>query len=130
MKTNRLYEVLTWDTETQSWTPQQGIPDGPFTRTDLIHKIMPTLRDLGYECDPKEIDEIDSGNQASAGSPSLLIEHHCEEFTVWWSWWRKHDEKKDDLTPDVRESAYLAFFAGRETMRPKRKAKRSKKTAM
>ena len=41
------YDVLTWDSELQKWTPQAGVRRGPYTLFGL-RKAIRKLRYLGY----------------------------------------------------------------------------------
>lgn len=41
------YYVFTWDVETQSWTPQQGVRCGPYSLFGL-RKPLRKLRTMGY----------------------------------------------------------------------------------
>jgi hypothetical protein len=51
MKTKRpRYYVTTWDTDTQSWTPQAGVRTGPYSLFGL-RKAIRKLREMGYPCD-------------------------------------------------------------------------------
>ena len=61
------YDVTTWDPETEQYTPQIGLPQGPFTREQMYREIIPRLRELGYgsEWDP---------DAPRSGSPCVLIE--------------------------------------------------------
>ncbi len=66
----KLYSVETWDGESQAWTPQAGVPTGPFTRSEMITTIIPLLNELGYPCSIEGLDGIDPSE-----SPCLSI---CE----------------------------------------------------
>jgi hypothetical protein len=44
------YEVLTWDMDLQQFTPQQGLPPGPFSLFGL-RRALRTLRAMGYGAD-------------------------------------------------------------------------------
>lgn len=43
------YEVLTWDSELQTWTPQQGVRRGPYTLWGL-KRALRKLQGMGYPC--------------------------------------------------------------------------------
>jgi hypothetical protein len=58
------YEVLTWDTEVQKFTPQLGVRRGPYTLFGL-RKAVRKLRDLG---DP-----------AATGDPMVLVQRLDDE---------------------------------------------------
>lgn len=45
----RLYFVETWDSEKQAFTPQEGVPIGPYTKFGL-RKAIRDLREIGYPC--------------------------------------------------------------------------------
>jgi hypothetical protein len=49
MSKPKLY-VLTWDTEKQAFTPQQGVRRGPYTLFG-IRKALRKLQAMGYPCD-------------------------------------------------------------------------------
>lgn len=42
------YYVLTWDSDLQAFTPQQGVRKGPYTQFGL-RKALHKLREMGYE---------------------------------------------------------------------------------
>ena len=69
MRKAKRYTVETWDPDLQQWTPQIGVPPGPFTRRELVETILPLLNDMGYSCDVTDLDD-DAG-----ASPYLSI---CE----------------------------------------------------
>jgi hypothetical protein len=46
----RRYEVLTWDVQKQTFTPQQGVRRGPYTLWGL-KRALRKLQRLGYPCD-------------------------------------------------------------------------------
>ena len=50
MKTKTSYYVETWDTDTQSFTPQVGVRKGPYSKWGL-RKAIRKLRAMGYPCD-------------------------------------------------------------------------------
>ncbi len=43
------YRVLTWDTDKQAWTPQQGVRCGPYSIHGL-RRALRKLRRIGYPC--------------------------------------------------------------------------------
>jgi hypothetical protein len=43
------YDVTTWDSELQKWTPQEGVRRGPYTRWGL-KRALRKLRAIGYPC--------------------------------------------------------------------------------
>ncbi len=46
----KTYEVLTWDTDKQEFTPEQGVRRGPYTLWGL-KRALRKLQSLGYPCD-------------------------------------------------------------------------------
>jgi len=46
----RLFDVTTWDTDKQTFTPQRGVRRGPYTLFGL-RKALRRLRKLGYRAD-------------------------------------------------------------------------------
>jgi hypothetical protein len=68
-----VYHVTTLDPETGDWTPQIGIPTGPFSRRDMIERIIPALEEMGYPVDPDDLNP-DDNRDASGTSPCLNIE--------------------------------------------------------
>jgi hypothetical protein len=42
------YEVLTWDMDKQTFTPQQGVRKGPYSKWGL-RRALRKLRSMGYE---------------------------------------------------------------------------------
>ena len=42
-----LFRVLTWDTDEQKFTPQDGVPEGPYTLFGL-RPALRALRNMGY----------------------------------------------------------------------------------
>lgn len=42
------YEVLTWDSDRQEFTPQIGVRRGPYSKWGL-RRALRKLRDMGYE---------------------------------------------------------------------------------
>jgi hypothetical protein len=70
-----VYYVTTWDAELQEWTPQIGLPPGPFNRKEMIERIIPALENMGYPTDPRDLLLLhDRFHYESAGSPCLNIE--------------------------------------------------------
>ncbi len=63
-----LYRVTTWDTDLQAFTPQIGVPEGPFTRKRMVDEIIPLLNDMGYQCEEADLED-DTG-----ASPCLSIQ--------------------------------------------------------
>ncbi len=49
------YEVLTWDTYKQKFTPQQGVRRGPYTIWGL-KRALRKLQQMGYPCDYRSND--------------------------------------------------------------------------
>lgn len=47
------YYVKTWDTDRQEFTPQQGVPVGPYTQFGL-RRVLRKLRSIGYDVSPRE----------------------------------------------------------------------------
>lgn len=47
---SRLYSVTTWDTDLQKFTPQIGLPEGPFTIWQ-VREALRQLKDMGYQAD-------------------------------------------------------------------------------
>ena len=45
-----IYCVETWDCDKQAFTPQVGVPSGPYTKWGLRTAIR-ALRSMGYPCD-------------------------------------------------------------------------------
>lgn len=45
---HRRYEVLTWDTDLEEFTPQDGVRKGPYTLFGL-RKAIRALQKLGYD---------------------------------------------------------------------------------
>lgn len=43
------YEITTWDTDLQKYTPQKGVRKGPYTLFGL-RKAIRKLRSMGYCC--------------------------------------------------------------------------------
>jgi hypothetical protein len=66
----RHWGVETWDIDLQRWTPQIGIPPGPFTRRQMVETIIPLLDDMGYPCDESDLEDD------SDASPYLSIFLH------------------------------------------------------
>lgn len=60
------YEVLTWDIDKQTWTPQQGVRRGPYSLWGL-KRAMRKLQSIGYRCDY-------SSAGSSCGDPSVLVQ--------------------------------------------------------
>ena len=60
----RLYRVTTWDTETQRFTPQPSVPEGPYTLFGL-RSALRKLRQCGYDI-------------KRAWAPSVLVEAYPE----------------------------------------------------
>jgi len=56
----RRYYVTTWDAELQQFTPQIGVPEGPYTLWGL-RRALRQLQDMGYET-------------TKAGGVSVLVE--------------------------------------------------------
>jgi hypothetical protein len=54
---NPLYEVLTWDSELGDFTPQEGLPPGPFTRAGLRGALR-SLRDMGYDVNRRDAHSV------------------------------------------------------------------------
>lgn len=50
MPTKPRYEVLTWDTNRQEFTPQPGVRRGPYTLWGL-RRALRALQRWGYSCD-------------------------------------------------------------------------------
>lgn len=48
MSVKQKYRVTTWDIERQDWTPQSGVPTGPYTLFGL-RKALRKLRSMGYD---------------------------------------------------------------------------------
>lgn len=48
-----LYEVLTWDTDRDRFTPQRGVRRGPYTLFGL-RKALRQLQGLGYPCNRQD----------------------------------------------------------------------------
>lgn len=48
MNTPALYSVGTWDTDTQSYTPQDGVPAFNLTLAQLLGSLRALRRDHGY----------------------------------------------------------------------------------
>jgi hypothetical protein len=42
------YFIETWDTDLQKWTPQFGVPRGPWSEAGLINHAIPALESIGY----------------------------------------------------------------------------------
>jgi hypothetical protein len=59
------YEVLTWDMDKQTFTPQQGVRKGPYTLWKL-RTALRKLRSMGYET-------------TKAGGVSVLIQRRESE---------------------------------------------------
>lgn len=59
------YYVYTWDTNSQSWTPQSGVKSGPWSLWGLRRAIL-RLRAMGYPCDY-------SSKDIRSGDPSVRI---------------------------------------------------------
>lgn len=59
------YEVLTWDADTQKFTPQQGVRRGPYSLWGL-KRALRKLQEMGYPCDY-------SSNEAQ-GDPSVRVD--------------------------------------------------------
>lgn len=62
----KLYEVLTWDRDAQAFTPQIGVPRGPYTLWELKAALR-KLQSMGYPCDRSHRD----GETHS--DPSVLV---------------------------------------------------------
>jgi hypothetical protein len=45
-----LFDVLTWDSDKQDFTPQSGVRKGPYTLWGL-RKALRKLRQMGYSAD-------------------------------------------------------------------------------
>ena len=58
------YSIRTWDTESQSFTPQEGVPSRHLTLFQL-RQAMRELRKIGYPCDR---------NKDGSSDPSVLVE--------------------------------------------------------
>lgn len=65
MNQTALYRVRTWDVELQKWTPQVGLPPGPFTLMGL-RWVARMLRTMGYTAN--------YGGSWQNGDPSVLVE--------------------------------------------------------
>jgi len=52
-RTKPKYEVLTWDTDKQDFTPQRGVRKGPYTLFGL-RKALRALKAIGYGCDRQD----------------------------------------------------------------------------
>jgi hypothetical protein len=68
MKTTRRkrYEVLTWDTDKQKFTPQQGVRRGPYTLWGL-KRALRKLQSYGYPCNYR------GRNGWPEGDPFVLV---------------------------------------------------------
>jgi hypothetical protein len=64
MKKARYY-ITTWDTDTQTFTPQAGVRTGPYSLMGL-RKAIRKLRALGYPCD--------YSSRTMIGDPSVAID--------------------------------------------------------
>lgn len=65
----RLYSIGTWDSESQSYTPHDGLPAFNLTIWQL-RRVMRALRSIGYPCDRKR----DSDGGHDSNDPNVLIE--------------------------------------------------------
>lgn len=63
-KDKRRYEVLTWDTYKDRFTPQQGVRRGPYTLFGL-RKALRKLQDMSYPCDYR--------SNGECGDPSVQV---------------------------------------------------------
>lgn len=80
MSDERKYYIETWDTEAQKFTPQDGVPVGPYTLFGL-RKAVRELRNLGYPCNY-------GGRLGDGGDPfvSCYREETEEDVAEWNAW--------------------------------------------
>jgi len=63
------YDVTTWDTEAQDFTPQPGVRCGPYSLFGL-RKALRRLRDFGYPATRLP----HTPGDGDVGDPSVLVE--------------------------------------------------------
>jgi hypothetical protein len=64
VRRKRRYEVLTWDTKKQTFTPQPGVRRGPYTLWGL-KRAMRKLQRIGYPCE--------YSSRFQVGDPAVLV---------------------------------------------------------
>jgi hypothetical protein len=77
---SRKYYVETWDTDAQKFTPQDGVPIGPYSLFGLRVAVL-ALRNLGYPCNY-------DGRHGYSGDPfvSVYREETTEDIAEWNAW--------------------------------------------